>query len=255
MQEFEDLTTERYDSKINWIIIISLFSLMLLLFIIVLIITDPVIIIFVNPTVMQSANPIIFFWNILFIILSDILSYIYIIAIIVLFFVSFIEYEKLEFLKKYRFILLIACLSGFSTQILVNTLKLIIQRPRPFQTYPDLIHLFSHIPTSFSFPSGHTGAAFGFLIPIILYKDKTWKKLSFLIFPIAMGFSRLYLGVHYLSDVIMGMFLGISFSILVGLIIIKTRGFEAEKISKQYIYLIITIVFLVFFLVAEFIIG
>ena len=264
MEEFEDITLERYESKSNWAIIIGLFSFMLILFIIVLIATDPVIVIFINPTVAQTANPIVYFWNVFFLILSDILSYSYIVIVIVLFFLSFVEIEQLAFLKKYRFILLIACLSGFFTQITVNVLKIVIQKPRPYETFPDLIHIFSHLSTSYSFPSGHTASAFGFLIPIILYQDKTWKKIPILVIPIAVGFSRVYLGVHYLSDVIGGMLIGTSFSIIIALVMFKLRNMKSEKVynfkgyeipSKQLLFLILATVFLFIFLGTEILLG
>jgi membrane-associated phospholipid phosphatase len=83
-------------------------------------------------------------------------------------------------------------------------LKLIFQRARPHFDDP-LLSL-----TSYSFPSGHTMAAtvfYGVLCVIILSRvtDWRWRLLTIFaaLFMIALvGFSRIYLGVHYLSDVI-----------------------------------------------------
>ncbi|NHI91211.1 MAG: phosphatase PAP2 family protein [Candidatus Lokiarchaeota archaeon] len=264
MEEYEDLTIKRYKSKINLAIIFGLFSFILILFITILVVTDPTIVIFLNPTVLQTANPIVFFWNVLFVIVSDVLSYSYIVVIIVLFFLSYVPDKRLEFLKKYRFILFIACITGFLTQITVNTLKVVIQRPRPYITYSDLIHLFSHLSDSHSFPSGHTASAFGFLLPIILFQDKTWKKMSILVIPLAVGFSRVYLGVHYLSDVLGGMLLGVCFSIIISLLIFKSKDIKSEKIFKfgnyelpykQFIYLLVAGFLLVIFLATEILLG
>lgn len=84
-------------------------------------------------------------------------------------------------------------------------LKLIIARPRP-----SVEHLVEE--TSYSFPSGHAMislAFYGLLIYIInrTNLDKRVKKISSVMLSLLItliGFSRIYLGVHYLSDIIGG---------------------------------------------------
>lgn len=89
--------------------------------------------------------------------------------------------------------------------ILNNLIKFLVKRPRP--TINPLV-----IEKNFSFPSGHTMAitALLFLIGFFLWKSPLtiiWKLLlSFigLFFIALVGYTRIYLGVHYFSDIIAG---------------------------------------------------
>ena len=65
----------------------------------------------------------------------------------------------------------------------------------------------SHVESDYSFPSGHTNAAFATMIPVFVLGRKNWSWLA-LFFGILMGISRIYLVVHYPSDVLGGMITG-----------------------------------------------
>ena len=87
-------------------------------------------------------------------------------------------------------------------------LKHIFSRARPLGAF--------YLESSFSFPSGHATSAvalYGFLFYFIWSHDKHHLKNPFLMFLasliILIGFSRLYLGVHYFSDVLAGYFVGL----------------------------------------------
>ncbi|MGA2600413.1 MAG: phosphatase PAP2 family protein [Bryobacteraceae bacterium] len=90
--------------------------------------------------------------------------------------------------------------------ILEQTIKAMVHRPRPepFFHYP--------LPTSYSFPSGHAFAStvfFGMLAALISpLLSSVWQRilifLAAIVMATAIGFSRVYLGVHYPSDVIAG---------------------------------------------------
>jgi undecaprenyl-diphosphatase len=85
-----------------------------------------------------------------------------------------------------------------------DVLKDIFKRPRPYFTeYADTIIGLSK---SFSFPSGH--ATIMFAVAYIL--SHRYKKLRKVFFGIAtlVALSRIYMGLHYPSDVIAGAFLG-----------------------------------------------
>ncbi len=90
-------------------------------------------------------------------------------------------------------------------------LKPVVGRIRPYdfqEQYNNVIipMLISGL-SDFSFPSGHTTAAFAAMMGLFLATDKR-KSWPALIFAVVMGLSRIYLGVHYPSDVIAGAAIG-----------------------------------------------
>lgn len=114
--------------------------------------------------------------------------------------------------KKISFTILLNVVIATILNIL---LKNIIQRPRP-----DDFRLISE--TGYSFPSGHSMvsmAFYGFLIYLI-YKYLKNKKLKVIlitflsILVILIGISRIYLGVHYTSDVIAGFLISVCYLIV-----------------------------------------
>ena len=99
--------------------------------------------------------------------------------------------------------------------IINQVLKNIIQRPRPTE-----FRIINQ--NGYSFPSGHSMASmtfYGFLIYLIYKKVKNkylkWTLISLLsILIILIGASRVYLGVHYTSDVIAGILISTSYLIM-----------------------------------------
>ena len=129
--------------------------------------------------------------------------------------------------------------------------KMFFHRPRPeFSVY---------LEKSFSFPSGHATIAvalFGFLSYIIIREYQSWRVkvnifFTTLLLIILIGFSRIYLGVHYVSDVWEGYLLG-ALWLIIG-ISISQYLFSKKTINqviittktKLYSYLII--IFTIFF--------
>ena len=114
--------------------------------------------------------------------------------------------------------------------ILNLLLKNIIQRPRP-----EGYRLIEE--TGFSFPSGHSmvnTAFYGLLIYLIIKNVKNQKlkySLSLLIsiLILSIGFSRIYLGVHYTSDVLAGFLISIAYLIVFTTILHDILKLEKEK--------------------------
>ena len=105
------------------------------------------------------------------------------------------------------------CLGLAIGAIAVNLwLKVVIARPRPYADingvfYPLWLMLGSHTESDFSFPSGHTNAAFASMVPVFILGNKKWSWLA-LVFAVLMGISRIYLVVHFPSDVVGGAITG-----------------------------------------------
>jgi membrane-associated phospholipid phosphatase len=90
--------------------------------------------------------------------------------------------------------------------VLNHLLKQLFERPRPYFKHPLLVE------TSYSFPSGHAMESFvvyGMLAYFAVLALRTWESRVAVVFGTALlvvliGFSRMYLGVHYFSDILAG---------------------------------------------------
>lgn len=91
-------------------------------------------------------------------------------------------------------------------------LKVLIARARPYADESSIYYQFwqlvgMHTESDKSFPSGHTTAAFGACVPVFLIGRKriSWTAL---LFGLAMAVARIYLCVHFPSDVLAGFLVG-----------------------------------------------
>lgn len=153
-------------------------------------------------------------------------------------------------LKKYWHMLglLVSVIGG---QACVYLLKMVFDRPRPFHAV--------YLETTASFPSGHAAAAvglYGFLGYVLFRhaktrKKKLWSAVVTLLVIILIGFSRLYLGVHYFSDVLFGQTIGL-FWLILGMGLVEWKFFDnknlfkAEKIKTKLKIVIAGLVALIF---------
>ena len=86
-------------------------------------------------------------------------------------------------------------------------LKNLVARTRPCDVNTAIQLLISH-PTDYSFPSGHTAASFTAVAALYFSGDKNiWK--AAIVLGILIAFSRMYLYVHYPTDILGGILVGI----------------------------------------------
>lgn len=116
--------------------------------------------------------------------------------------------------------------------IINNIIKVIVKRPRP----DDIVHLV--LEHSYSFPSGHSITSM-FLYGMMIYliynnmqssRYRTFAIIALLIPALGVGVSRIYLGVHYPSDVLAGWLLGI---VVIASIVICLLSFFSDSSIKE----------------------
>ena len=90
-------------------------------------------------------------------------------------------------------------------------IKNIVQRPRPFTV--ENVELLIAAPSGFSFPSGHSGSSFAAAVSLFLYRRKLGS--AAIVLAALIAFSRMYLFVHYPTDVLCGSLLGFASALLV----------------------------------------
>ncbi|HBM79313.1 MAG TPA: phosphatase PAP2 family protein [Clostridiaceae bacterium] len=109
--------------------------------------------------------------------------------------------------KRYRNVgLMCLCALIVSTVLGQVILKHLIKRPRPFISMPD-VGLLIPEPLGYSFPSGHSTSAFA--VSGIMYEKMRKYGIYAVILAVLIAFSRIYLFVHYPSDVILGIVIGL----------------------------------------------
>lgn len=127
----------------------------------------------------------------------------------ILIFIAFISLFFIKKNNKYKYISINLALAFLFNQILKN----IFRRTRP---------LFKHLvkESGFSFPSGHAMVSFCFYGLIIYFihksnlKHKRIYEILLIVIIVLIGLTRIYLGVHYFSDIIGGFLFGLLYLLL-----------------------------------------
>ena len=106
-------------------------------------------------------------------------------------------------------------------------IKEFVKAPRPIGT-EGLKSLRVSTATGYSFPSGHTQTATTFWTSLMIIFRKKWVNILGIVMILGVGLSRLYVGVHYPTDVIAGVIMGILLSYMAECLV----NFLSEKLKK-----------------------
>lgn len=123
----------------------------------------------------------------------------------------------------------IMALSSLGLAALIDNvlLKNIIARIRPYEVVPGLQNLIE-IQTDFSFPSGHTGSSFAVAVVLLVMLPKRYG-IPAVILALLIGLSRLYLGVHYPTDVLAGILIGT----LIAFVVVAIGAYWMRRAAKD----------------------
>src|SRR5439155_13238408 len=111
-----------------------------------------------------------------------------------------------------------------------TVIKGVVPRPRP-SVHTDIRWGGPHFSTKYhSFPSGHVGASTAFFGVLFIARRRVG--VACLPIPILIGFSRMYIGAHYLSDVVCAAILGILCALLVARLLRLPIGNRQSKIGN-----------------------
>lgn len=157
-----------------------------------------------------------------------------------------ILYWCLGYNKAFKFAFFYVC------SVLINgVIKSIVKRPRPWMASSTVEN---KLPASgLSFPSGHSQSvsAISTFVVYDIYKNKNskkWLKITALVVAIILcltvGFTRIYLGQHYLTDVLAGLTLGVTLMILFNFIATKIPERVTNKINLEVVLSVLSLIML-----------
>lgn len=149
---------------------------------------------------------------------------------IIIFLIFSLVYKK-KWEEWLPLLIAIILLFVFCDQFSSNLIKPLFARSRPTH-YPGIMEhvrtLYGYVGGQYGFISGHATNAFGFVsFTALIFRNRVYS-VSIFIWALIMAYSRVYLGVHFISDVVFGAISGI----LIGYMIFKLYAITMKKISQ-----------------------
>jgi len=121
----------------------------------------------------------------------------------------------------------------FISLVLNSVIKTVVQRQRPYLIDSRIDNVRPSTSGGYSFPSGHTQGAASVFGSLAIWMKKRWLTVVSTVIIVLVAISRMYIGVHFLSDVIVGGLLGI------GIAYLGYRYFSKDRSTdKLYRYLL-----------------
>lgn len=138
------------------------------------------------------------------------------------------------FIKRHRWYSIKIPVVAIGSVIIMASLKLFFSRPRPLTPLLEAVR-------GFSFPSGHAMSSvtfYGLLMYIVWHevanKVLKWSLITFFaLFILAIGFSRIYLRVHYASDVLAGFAMGAIWLVISLWTMTRIEKYTRKEIAPQ----------------------
>ena len=122
-------------------------------------------------------------------------------------------------------------------------IKDVFKRLRPHQVSTEIVGKRATTATGYSFPSGHSQNISATVFAFARWIKKRWFYIFAVVMSLLVGFSRLYLGVHFPTDVIVGLLLGAGISILF--------SFIHDKVKNHSLLYLVTFSVMLLFLFLE----
>lgn len=132
-----------------------------------------------------------------------------------------------NFKKYWKMVLEAIIVAGITRFIIAEIIRKIWFRPRPFVSH-QVNQLINYNSLEASFPSGH--ACFYFALSTVIYFYNKRLGIAFYIFSLLIVFSRVFVGIHWPSDILVGAIIGV----LMGIILNKLFKKHANRIIKNY---------------------
>ena len=126
-------------------------------------------------------------------------------------YVAILIYLGVTYKRKFLIMLIFIIIAAIMADQISVMIKNLVQRPRPCHepALAGLIHLFNgECGGSFGFVSSHATNSFNVALVSLLFIRRRWFTIIIIVWALVIGYSRIYLGVHYPGDVICGSVLG-----------------------------------------------
>ncbi len=137
--------------------------------------------------------------------------------------------------KRTRKAAVAATVSLIISMIICYVIKFSVARIRPYEMFDDIICLVKP-QWDYTFPSGHTCSSFS--VSVALHRQAKSRLSKFgslltVILACLIGFSRIYVGVHFTTDVLAGAMIGLLTAIIVTKVVNRLSFHKSHKVSKR----------------------
>jgi undecaprenyl-diphosphatase len=127
-------------------------------------------------------------------------------------YIAILLYIALQYKRKFYIIILFIILGAILADQSSVFMKNLVQRPRPCYEplLEGLVHIFNNeCGGKYGFVSSHASNSFNVAVFSLLFIRKFWFSIFIILWALIVGYTRIYLGVHYPADVFFGSILGI----------------------------------------------